>query len=119
MSKTVRDNSERNRYELEIDGQIVFARYRRDGTTLFILHVEAPPALRGTGAAGRLAASRSCRCAATPPPGFAVTASSASPSPDQAARLAPRSDRIEDRLSPLLVFRGRDQLLIEKVAKRS
>jgi uncharacterized protein len=54
MSNPVRDNSERSRYELEIDGQIVFARYRRDGATLSILHVEAPPSLRGTGAAGRL-----------------------------------------------------------------
>ena len=54
MGNTVRDNSERSRYELEIDGQIVFAIYRRDGATLSILHVEAPPPLRGTGAAGRL-----------------------------------------------------------------
>lgn len=50
----VRDNPARGRYELEIDGQIAFANYRRDGTTLVIPHVEAPPALRGTGAAGRL-----------------------------------------------------------------
>jgi uncharacterized protein len=54
MSDPIRDNTERNRYELEIDGQIVFANYRRDGGILSILHVEAPPALRGTGAAGRL-----------------------------------------------------------------
>ena len=54
MSDPIRDNTERNRYELEIDGQIVFANYRRDGATLSILHVEAPPPLRGTGAAGRL-----------------------------------------------------------------
>ncbi len=54
MTNSVRDNRQRGRYELEIDGQIVFADYRRDGTTLAITHVEAPPALRGTGAAGRL-----------------------------------------------------------------
>ena len=42
------------RYELAIDGQIVFARYRREGSRLAIRHVEAPPALRGSGAAGRL-----------------------------------------------------------------
>jgi uncharacterized protein len=54
MSDTLRDNKERGRYELEIDGQIVFAKYRRDGARLSILHVEAPPSLRGTGAAGRL-----------------------------------------------------------------
>jgi uncharacterized protein len=54
MSNPVRDNQERSRYELEIDGQTVFASYRRTGSTLAILHVEAPVALRGTGAAGRL-----------------------------------------------------------------
>jgi uncharacterized protein len=54
MTNPVQDNRERGRYELEIDGQIVFANYRRDGATLAILHVEAPRPLRGTGAAGRL-----------------------------------------------------------------
>ena len=54
MTNAVRNNHERCRYELDIDGQVVFASYRRDGATLAILHVEAPPALRGTGAAGRL-----------------------------------------------------------------
>lgn len=54
MSDQIRDNTERSRYELEIDGQIVFANYRRDGTILSILHVEAPIPLRGTGAASRL-----------------------------------------------------------------
>jgi hypothetical protein len=54
MSDSIRDNAQRNRYELEIGGQIVFANYRRSGDTLSILHVEAPPPLRGTGAAGRL-----------------------------------------------------------------
>lgn len=48
------DNPDLNRFELEIDGQIAYARYRRDGDVLVIPHVEAPPALRGTGAAGRL-----------------------------------------------------------------
>ena len=51
---SVRDNPSRCRYELEVDGQIVFLTYRRDGNILTIPHVEAPPALRGTGAAGRL-----------------------------------------------------------------
>ncbi|MGH6956036.1 MAG: GNAT family N-acetyltransferase [Caulobacteraceae bacterium] len=34
-------------------GHTVFADYRRDGGRLVIDHVEAPDALRGTGAAGR------------------------------------------------------------------
>ncbi len=36
---------------MPIDGQLVFARYRRVAGRLFIDHVEASPALRGTGAA--------------------------------------------------------------------
>lgn len=50
----VKDNRERNRFELDVDGKIVFANYRRNGTVLTIPYVEAPPSLRGTGAAGRL-----------------------------------------------------------------
>ena len=42
------------RYELDVEGQIVFADYRRSSDVLTILYVEAPVALRGTGAAGRL-----------------------------------------------------------------
>jgi predicted GNAT family acetyltransferase len=50
----VTDNAAASRYELEVDGKIVFALYRRDGSTVVIRHVEAPPSLRGTGAASRL-----------------------------------------------------------------
>jgi predicted GNAT family acetyltransferase len=50
----VRDDAARGRYELEVDGRVVFADHRRDGATDYILHVEAPVPLRGTGAAGRL-----------------------------------------------------------------
>src|SRR5688572_5722026 len=50
----VRDNPAKGRYELEVHGEIVFANYRRAGSTLVISHVEAPRPLRGTGAAGRL-----------------------------------------------------------------
>lgn len=50
----VKDNPERSRFELEEDGHVAFADYRRDGSTLVIPHVEAPPELRGSGAAGRL-----------------------------------------------------------------
>jgi predicted GNAT family acetyltransferase len=54
MTSTFRDNPARSRFELEVDGQIAFADYRRRGDTLMIPHVEAAPPLRGTGAAGRL-----------------------------------------------------------------
>lgn len=49
----VKDNRQRSRFEMAEAGQIVFADYRRDGTRLYIDHVESPPALRGSGAAGR------------------------------------------------------------------
>ncbi|MBP2230566.1 putative GNAT family acetyltransferase [Azospirillum agricola] len=48
------DNRAKNRFELAVGGQTVFADYRRSGGTLLISYVEAPPSLRGTGAAGRL-----------------------------------------------------------------
>jgi hypothetical protein len=51
---TVTDNTARQRFELEIDGQIVFADYRRQGNVVIVPHVEAPPALRGSGASGQL-----------------------------------------------------------------
>lgn len=50
----VTDNTAMQRYELAIDGHVAYARYRREDNTLYILHVEAPLALRGTGAAGKL-----------------------------------------------------------------
>lgn len=49
----VKDNPALGRFEMSEAGQIVFADYRRDGDRLIIDHVEAPQALRGTGAAGR------------------------------------------------------------------
>jgi predicted GNAT family acetyltransferase len=51
---TVRDNAAQNRFELEEAGQTAFADYRRHDGRLIITHVESPPALRGSGAAGRL-----------------------------------------------------------------
>jgi len=50
----VRDNRQAGRFELEIDGAIVFANYRRAQDRVLITHVEAPVHLRGTGAAARL-----------------------------------------------------------------
>lgn len=54
MSEGTRDNAERGRFEREERGHTVFANYRRQGTTIAITHVEAPAAVRGTGAASRL-----------------------------------------------------------------
>jgi len=46
-----------HRYEMDEQGQTSWADYRRSGATLYIDHVEAPVALRGSGAAGRLMAA--------------------------------------------------------------
>lgn len=54
MSEPISDNRAKSRFELPVGGQTVFAEYRRSGGTLVISYVEAPPSLRGTGAAGRL-----------------------------------------------------------------
>ena len=48
-----------HRYEMEEAGLTSWADYRRAGERLYIDHVESPPALRGTGAAGRLMAALS------------------------------------------------------------
>ncbi len=47
-------DSDSERYELEVDGHIAFASCSLEGRTIYINHVEAPVALRGTGAAGKL-----------------------------------------------------------------
>ncbi|HSV02550.1 MAG TPA: GNAT family N-acetyltransferase [Phenylobacterium sp.] len=43
-----------SRYEMDEQGLTSWADYRRQDGRLIIDHVESPPALRGTGAAGRL-----------------------------------------------------------------
>jgi len=50
----IKDNAAESRFELEEGGKLAFADYRRTGDRLILPHVEADPALRGTGAAGRL-----------------------------------------------------------------
>ncbi len=50
----VLDNPERSRFEFEEQGLVAFADYRLQGDRMVIPHVEAPPALRGTGTAARL-----------------------------------------------------------------
>ena len=48
------DNTADGRFELTENGALAYASYRREGDTVVIRYVEAAPALRGTGAAGRL-----------------------------------------------------------------
>jgi hypothetical protein len=49
MTSNVRDNTERNRFELDADGHIAFSNYKRTDGVLTILHTEVPKALEGRG----------------------------------------------------------------------
>jgi uncharacterized protein len=50
----IRDNFPDNRFEMDTEGGVAFARYRRDGDTLMILHTEVPRALEGRGLGSQL-----------------------------------------------------------------
>jgi uncharacterized protein len=54
MESGVTHDEQNHRFERTEDGKLAFANYRIAGGTLVITHVEADPALRGKGAAGRL-----------------------------------------------------------------
>jgi uncharacterized protein len=49
MASSVRDNTERHRFELEADGHVAFSNYSRAGNVLTILHTDVPKALEGRG----------------------------------------------------------------------
>lgn len=48
------DNTKDARYELEENGHVAYATYRRENGVLMIDYVYAPPELRGSGVAARL-----------------------------------------------------------------
>lgn len=50
----VRDNRDQNRFELETEGVLAFANYRRTPSAVIITHTETPRALRGRGIASEL-----------------------------------------------------------------
>ena len=52
-----KDNPDKSRFEWTENGMVVFADYFGRNDSLVIPHVEAPTALRGTGAADRLMAA--------------------------------------------------------------
>jgi predicted GNAT family acetyltransferase len=54
MTDTVRNNTDENRYELRVDGDLAATYYRiADGVITFI-HTEVPDALAGRGVGGKL-----------------------------------------------------------------
>lgn len=48
------NNQTKNRFEYQVDNATAFANYHIKNGILYIEYVEAPPQLRGTGAAGKL-----------------------------------------------------------------
>lgn len=53
---TVRDNSARQRYELDVGDEPAFIDYRRDGRIVSMTHAEVPLASRGGGIGSTLVA---------------------------------------------------------------
>jgi uncharacterized protein len=51
---TVRDNKVLSRFELDVDGGLAFANYRRTPSAVIITHTETPRAQRGRGIASEL-----------------------------------------------------------------
>jgi predicted GNAT family acetyltransferase len=51
----VHDNTERHRFELDVDGHTAFSAYRRDGSLITIMHTEVPKELGGRGIGTKLA----------------------------------------------------------------
>lgn len=50
----VTDNSAHHRFELRQDGATAFLLYRRQGSSLQLIHTEVPDALRGKGVGSKL-----------------------------------------------------------------
>ena len=55
MPATVRDNPDRHRYELEVDGHVAFAEYGLTAGVITFIHTEVPKELGGKGVGSTLA----------------------------------------------------------------
>lgn len=55
VTRAVRDDPTRRRYELDIDGALAFIDYRRSGRTVEMTHAEVPVELRGGGIGSEMA----------------------------------------------------------------
>jgi predicted GNAT family acetyltransferase len=53
-SDAIRDNAERHRFEVVVDGHLARADYVIDGDVITFTHTIVPPALEGRGIASRL-----------------------------------------------------------------
>lgn len=54
MPNDVHDNTERQRFELDLDGHTAFAEYRCADGVLTVMHTEVPKELNGRGIGSRL-----------------------------------------------------------------
>jgi len=54
MPDSVRDNPQRRRYELDVEGGVAFIDYRRNDGIVTMIHAEVPHALRGGGVGSEL-----------------------------------------------------------------
>jgi predicted GNAT family acetyltransferase len=55
MVDNFRDNEERNRFELDVEGTIAFVVYRKSPGAMTLVHTEVPPELGGKGVGSKLA----------------------------------------------------------------
>ncbi len=55
MAENFRDNEDRSRFELEVDGIIAFVAYRKSPNAITLVHTEVPPELGGRGIGSKLA----------------------------------------------------------------
>lgn len=53
-SPRIRHDAAAQRFEIEVDGALALAAYRRDGHTLLMTHTEVPPEAQGRGIAAAL-----------------------------------------------------------------
>jgi predicted GNAT family acetyltransferase len=54
MANSVRDNTDKRRFELDTEGHIAFSEYKSDGGVLTVMHTEVPKELGGKGVGSEL-----------------------------------------------------------------
>jgi predicted GNAT family acetyltransferase len=54
MTENFRDNEDRNRFELDVEGAIAFVAYGKSPGAITLVHTEVPPQLGGKGIGSKL-----------------------------------------------------------------
>jgi predicted GNAT family acetyltransferase len=54
MTDNFRDNEDRNRFELDVEGILAFVTYRKSPGAITLVHTEVPPELGGRGIGSKL-----------------------------------------------------------------